>query len=50
MPTIDQLAPAPAASDTNEIPASQAGILRKLTRAQLLSGFQPSITIPPVAF
>jgi len=47
MPTIDQLTPASAASDTDEIAASQAGTLRKLTRAQLLSGLQPSIAIAP---
>ncbi len=47
MPTIDQLPPAPAASDTDELPASQAGVLRKLTRAQLLSGLQPAIAISP---
>ncbi len=47
MPTIDQLPPAPAASDTDEFPASQARVLRKLTRAQLLSGLQPAIAISP---
>lgn len=47
MPTIDQLAPAPAASDTDELPASQGGTVRKLTRAQLLSGVQPSIALAP---
>jgi hypothetical protein len=38
MPTIDQLAPATAASNTDELIASQNGIARKLTRAQLTAG------------
>jgi hypothetical protein len=46
MPTVDQLAAAPASSDTDELVASQSGILRKLTRAQLLAGVQPEITLP----
>ena len=46
MPTIDQLAPAAAASDTDEVPVNQNGITRKLTRAQLLSGVQPQIALP----
>jgi hypothetical protein len=46
MPTIDELAPAPAAADTDELAANQAGITRKLTRAQLLSGLQPQISLP----
>lgn len=47
MPTVDQLIPAIAASDADELPASQAGILRSVTRAQLLAGTQPAITLPP---
>ena len=46
MPTINQLAPATAASDTDQILVSQSGIVRKVTRAQLLSGFQPALAIP----
>ena len=46
MPTIDQLAPATAASDSDEFPVSQAGYARKLTRAQLLAGVQPGLALP----
>ena len=46
MPTIDQLAPAPAASDLDGFPASQSGTVRRLTRAQILAGTQPQITMP----
>lgn len=45
MPTIDQLAAATAASDTDELMASQSGIARKVTRAQIVSGAQPQISI-----
>lgn len=45
MPTIDELAPATAASDTDELIASQNGIARKVTRAQVLSGVQPQISL-----
>ena len=46
MPTIDQLAPATAASDTDELVASQNGIARKVTRAQLTAGLQPQLALP----
>jgi hypothetical protein len=46
MPTIDQLAPATAASDTDELLASQSGVARKVTRAQIVSGLQPMLTVP----
>jgi hypothetical protein len=46
MPTVDQLAAAPAATDTDELIASQAGILRRMSRAQLLAGVQPQIALP----
>ncbi|WP_158746092.1 right-handed parallel beta-helix repeat-containing protein [Acidisphaera sp. L21] len=46
MPTVDQLAPAPAAADTDELLASQSGVLRRVTRAQLLAGTQSQITLP----
>ena len=43
MPTIDQLAPAAAAADTDELMISQNGVSRKVTRAQLIAGLQPEI-------
>lgn len=46
MPTIDQLAPATAAADTDAILVSQNGTARKITRAQVLSGVQPALAIP----
>jgi hypothetical protein len=45
MPTIDQLAPATAASDNDELLVSQSGIARKATRAQILAGIQPQLAI-----
>ena len=45
MPTVDQLEAAPAATDTDELVASQAGTLRRMTRAQLLAGTQSEITL-----
>jgi hypothetical protein len=49
MPTIDQLQAAVASSDTDELLASQSGDTRKVTRAQLLAGLQPAISVPPGA-
>jgi hypothetical protein len=46
MPTIDQLQAAVASSDTDELVASQSGDARKVTRAQLLAGLQPAISVP----
>src|ERR1039457_7097173 len=46
MPTIDELAPATAAADSDELPVSQNLITRKITRAQVLAGVQTQITIP----
>ncbi len=46
MPTVDQLAAAPAATDADELVASQSGTLRRMTRAQLLAGTQAQITLP----
>jgi hypothetical protein len=46
MPTIDELAPATAASDTDEVLASQSGIARKVTRAQIVAGLQASLSLP----
>ena len=45
MPTVDQLAPAPAATDTDELAASQSGVLRRMTRAQLLAGTQSQLSM-----
>jgi hypothetical protein len=45
MPTIDQLAPATAASDNDELLVSQSGIVRKVTRAQVLAGVQPQLAV-----
>jgi Right handed beta helix region len=49
MPTIDQLQTAVASSDTDVLAASQSGDTRKVTRAQLLAGLQPAISVPPGA-
>ncbi len=49
MPTIDQLSAAPAATDTDELVASQSGSLRRMTRAQLLAGTQSQISLPSVS-
>jgi hypothetical protein len=46
MPTIDQLAPATSASDSDEFIVSQAGIARKVTRAQVLNGVQAQLAVP----
>ena len=45
MPTIDQLTPATAASDTDEFMVSQGGIARSITRAQVLAGIQPQLSV-----
>ncbi|MCC6717374.1 MAG: right-handed parallel beta-helix repeat-containing protein [Acetobacteraceae bacterium] len=47
MPTIDELEQATAAADSDALPASQGGVLRQVSRAQLLAGMQPAITLPP---
>jgi hypothetical protein len=46
MPTIDQLAPATASSDTDEMMANQSGVSVKVTRAQVIAGLQPALAIP----
>jgi hypothetical protein len=46
MPTIDELAPATAAADSDELLVSQNLITRKITRAQILAGVQSQLTIP----
>ncbi len=45
MPTIDELAPATAAADTDEHIVSQAGTALKMTRAQILAGVQPQLAL-----
>ena len=45
MPTIDALAPALSAADTDELMVSQAGVARRVTRAQLLAGTQPALAL-----
>ncbi len=45
MPTIDQLAPATAAADSDEHIVSQAGTAFKMTRAQILAGVQPQLAL-----
>ncbi|MCB8874781.1 right-handed parallel beta-helix repeat-containing protein [Acidisoma silvae] len=49
MPTIDQLQAAVASADTDELMTTQSGSARKVTRAQLLAGLQPVISVPPGA-
>jgi hypothetical protein len=49
MPTIDELAPASSASDSDEFIVSQGGIARKITRAQVLAGVQPQISVAPAS-
>lgn len=46
MPTIDELPPATSASDTDEFIVTQAGIARKITRAQVLNGVQTQLAVP----
>ena len=46
MPTINQLAPATAAADSDELLVSQNLITRKVTRAQVLAGVQAQLNIP----
>ena len=47
MPTIDQLSPAVVASDDDLLPVSQSGIVRRISRAQLLGGTQSSLALTP---
>ncbi len=47
MPTIDQLAPASSAADTDECIISQGGVSRKITRSQVLNGLQDKILLAP---
>ncbi len=45
MPTLDQLAAATAASDADVLFVSQDGTSRKISRAKVIAGMQPEITI-----
>ncbi|MEJ0016738.1 MAG: hypothetical protein WDN25_09240 [Acetobacteraceae bacterium] len=45
MPTIDQLAPATAASDTDQLLVSQHGLTRKVSRQQILAGVQSQLAL-----
>jgi len=47
MPTIDELDPAIAAADSDALPASQGGVVRRVSRAQLLAGMQEQIALSP---
>ncbi len=46
MPTIDQLAPATASSDSDELIVNQSGVTLRATRAQILAGVQPELALP----
>ena len=46
MPTIEELAPATASADSDELPVSQNSVTRKITRAQILAGMQTQLSIP----
>ncbi|WP_428486737.1 hypothetical protein [Rhodopila sp.] len=46
MPTIDELAPATSASDTDEFIVSQAGTARSISRSQVLNGVQTQLAVP----
>src|SRR3569833_4535105 len=46
MPTIDELASTSSSSDSDQFIVSQAGITKKVTRAQVLNGVQPQLAVP----
>ncbi len=46
MPTIDELAPATAAADSDELLVSQNLVTRKITRAQVLAGVRGQLNVP----
>lgn len=48
MPTIDELTPAAASADDDFVPVSQAGAMRRVTRAQLLAGTQAVLAVGPM--
>jgi hypothetical protein len=45
MPSIDQLPTAIAATDSDLLPVSQAGVLKAITRAELVAGLQPTLSL-----
>ena len=45
MPTIDELLPADAVADDDYVPVSQAGVMRRVTRTQMLAGTQPALAL-----
>lgn len=45
MPTIDQLDVAAASGDTDSLPVSQGGIVRRVSRSQLLASTQPTLAV-----
>ena len=45
MPTIDQLDAAAASGDTDSVPVSQGGIVRRVSRLQLLASTQPTLAV-----
>ena len=47
MPTIDELEPAAAAADDDYLPVSQAGVMRRVTRSELLAGYQSALALAP---
>ena len=46
MPTINELVPVVVAADDDMVPVSQAGAMRRVTRAQMLAGLQPTLALP----
>ncbi len=47
MPTIEQLEPVIVASDDDVLPVSQGGNMRRVTRAQFLTGTQSTLSLSP---
>ncbi len=45
MPKIDELAQATASSDNDELVAGQNGVVRKMTRAQVVAGLQQQLAV-----
>src|SRR5260370_40127543 len=45
MPTMDELEPALAAADTDRLPVSEGGWLKRVPRAQLVAVLQPQLAI-----
>lgn len=47
MPTIDELEAVVVASDDDALPVSQSGIVRRVSRSQLLAGMQAELALTP---